>query len=381
MNNKPNNSKGYRRDLMKIMLTAGSVSYRGLRLLPRERVLYVRKLKQMEREGTVRIQRLGRQSAGVLEDFDNMGDKYMDSYPEYYGNYIRYGKQRASDVGRYYSKDNQSRAVKAFRHSEIIELVAGTDIHVYPDEKPKLYSDEKIPQGAFFYSDTEVKNVSGFKLKVGEKDKVIIGSRAQGILISEGGDYMIYHTDDCRLMWINSQEFQMRFCTAKVLNEKCEHRKKTQEIKECIVVGTSNKPFVDMINADDYGKFLNTENGYGATYVLPLEPESKALLSYMTRKNWQEDLKAYYLSDLNANVSGTGTVCDATDDEAKILLFCIPNITRLKKFLLSAEFDVSGRDFRVYCFDFQQEFLKEVVKGRAEVYATPFEDFRKAMSL
>ena len=71
----------------------------------------------------------------------------------------------------------------------------------------------------------------------------------------------------------------------------------------------------------------------------------------------------------------------ATDDEAKILLFCIPNITRLKKFLLSAEFDVSGRDFRVYCFDFQQEFLKEVVKGRAEVYATPFEDFRKAMSL
>ena len=86
---------------MRLMLTSGGVSYRTLDLMSGERLMYVRKLRSMNEEGIVRVNRVGKYYVGVLDSFDDKSEEYMDYYPGYRGNYIRYGRDRASDSGKY----------------------------------------------------------------------------------------------------------------------------------------------------------------------------------------------------------------------------------------------------------------------------------------
>lgn len=49
--------QGYRNTLIKLMLTSGGIAYSGLKFLPGNKRMYLRKLKILEREGVVEILR------------------------------------------------------------------------------------------------------------------------------------------------------------------------------------------------------------------------------------------------------------------------------------------------------------------------------------
>lgn len=386
----PNYKCGYRGKLMRLMLTSGGVSYRTLDLMSGERLMYVRKLRSMNEEGIVRVNRVGKYYVGVLDSFDDKSEEYMDYYPGYRGNYIRYGRDRASDSGKYRGKGNRSKAVKAFRHMEVVTMMEGGEINVYPDEKPMLYFENStIPQGAYFYSDTEVKTVSGFAPKIKDKengnDSITVTSRAQGILTSDGGDYIVYHTDNQRLTWASSQEYQMQYCTARLLGLKCETKHRMEEISNCIILGTDTDVFNDMLNSpistNKSGALLNVNNGYKNTYVIPISAEGKSFLNFMTRLDWQNQLREFYLSDKKINTTSSSSVYDAADKGERILLFCNANITRLNKFLLGTDFGDDSIEYSVYCFDYQKDFVIKAVDGRARVLSTPYEDFAISMNL
>lgn len=372
---------------MKLMLASGGVSYRTLDLMEGDRLMYIRKLRTMNKEGIVKINRVGKEFVGVLDNFDDKSEEYINDYPEYRGSYIRFGKNKGSDTGKYWSKGSRSKAVKAFRYMEVVAMMEGGEINVYPDEKPVLYFESStIPQGAYFYSDTEVKNVTNFSPRVKEeKENLIVTSRAQGVITSEGGDYIIYHTDNQRLTWASSQEYQMQYCTARLLGKKCETKHRTEEIDNCIILGTDTNVFDEMINSristNKSGALLNVNNGYKNTYVIPIGAEGKSFLNFMTRKDWQTKLREYYLSDKKINTTSSSSVYDASDKGEKILLFCNGNISRLNKFLMGADYGEDSITYSVYCFDFQKDFVIKAVDGRARVLSTPYEEFAENMKL
>lgn len=384
----PNYRRGYRGRLMRLILTSGGVSYRTLDLMDGERLMYIRKLRSMNGEGIVKINRVGKNFVGVLDNFDDKSDEYMKDYPGYRGNYLRYGRNKALDTGKYWGKGSRSKAVKAFRYMEVVAMMEGGEINVYPDEKPMLYfEDSTIPQGAYFYSDTEVKNVTGFspKIKNEGNDNITVTSRAQGVITSEGGDYIIYHTDNQRLTWAPSQEYQMQYCTARLLGARCETKHRADEINNCIILGTDVDVFNDMINSpintNKSGALLTVNNGYKNTYVIPICPEGKSFLNFMTRKDWQNQLREYYLSDKKINTTSSSSVYDASDKGERILLFCNCNLTRLNKFLLGADYGDDSLEYSVYCFDYQKDFVIKAVNGRAKVLSTPYKDFAEEMNI
>ena len=72
-------------------------------------------------------------------------------------------------------------------------------------------------------------------------------------------------------------------------------------------------------------------------------------------------------------------VCDHYDKESKVgtLVFCIPDIVRLKKFLETAKLQNDRKKFRIICFDYQKEFVKKVIGYNAQIYTTSFEEYYK----
>ena len=58
--------QGYRNTLIKLMLTSGGIAYSGLKFLPGNKRMYLRKLKILEREGVVEILRRNKKEIWVF---------------------------------------------------------------------------------------------------------------------------------------------------------------------------------------------------------------------------------------------------------------------------------------------------------------------------
>lgn len=364
-------TKGYRRELMQIMLTAGSVSYDGMHVLNKSHPMYAKKLRQMEKEGIVEISRIKRKKLARLKNFEKKSIEYIEFFPGYYKHYNKYAKDNATDAGR--EKSDITRCKKAYREAEIIEMMHGAEIRSFPMEKAELYKGQKIGSEAVYYSDIELKDVNGFKIsKESKNGKSVINSRAIGGVFSAGGNYIIYHTGNESLKWSIKNEGQMALHISTILN-KYGYWQQSGKIEENIIFANSDKPFLQMYK-EKRGTYVKTENGYNHTYILPYDKNGQRLLQKMLEANWKEKMLEEYLvggdeevvvNDYNWSIS-----CDAHKGNVNMLLFCIPDIVKLKKFLMSAEWTEEKENYQIYCYDFQQEFIEAVAGKYAEIYVT-----------
>ncbi len=385
---KKNFTHGYNGEILKICMTAGGISYNGLKLMNGDRETYTNAIRKLKKENILSVKWVGRNCIATFTNFDNVQELFIDDYISYLGTYTRYISQKSKALGWYKSAKHKSESIKAFRYSDIVMLLYGTSVKTLTSDKPKLYKDEIVTDGdAYFYSDTEVKALVGGTVLIDDEnknEKFIVTSRAQGFIVSSGGVYMMYHTGGTnRMAWRTSQEQQMKFRTAKFVTKYFNGNYSLQEISDCIVYADTINPFVEIFNDETlnkknkYANYMSLENGYANTYFLPYSKEGQYLTDFMVHKNWKERMIDYFIEDDSVKKAKIGSVADLNDGEHPILLFCIPNATRLYKFLLNAE--IVDKEFHVYCFDFQEEFLNAVVDGKAKIFSTPFEDFIKAM--
>ena len=212
-------------------------------------------------------------------------------------------------------------------------------------------------------------------------EKYIITSRAQGFIISTGGMYMIYHTGKTRMAWKTVQEQQMQFRAASLIGKSTAGQYGAIELNNCIIYGESDDPFVEMFTDDTTKvksskfKYASLENGYKNTYFLPYTTDGQYMTDIMTHENWQADIVNYFLESDNAlSLVPYYSVADLSNEENPVFVFCVPNVTRLNAFLMTAE--IASEEYHIYCFDFQIEFLKRVVDGRAKIFSIPFEEFK-----
>lgn len=83
---RPTWNKGYRGEIMKLLLTVGIISKRGIPLLSGNHRMYLRKIKEMEEERIIEKHRNNGNVTENLKDFDKRMDEYLSQYPNgYYG--------------------------------------------------------------------------------------------------------------------------------------------------------------------------------------------------------------------------------------------------------------------------------------------------------
>jgi len=398
---------------MEIILTCGCLSRRGLHMLGEEGkntyILYARKIKEMKDEGLleeikVLSKREGYHKTIRLANIRPTNENYVKDFGINIGHYYRYGINNARAI----SFTKKAAGIKAYRESEIVCMLSQTDIRIFPNEKVRVREDEKIPlYPPAFYNSLEIKDGAGYKLRIGDEEKEdVVGSRIIGVITSEGGIYSVYHTEDKQIRWTKNTEGQMSNSITRFTNERCVNisdeekeqikagRITKQEIKErkergwedipytpitkisdAILVGVGDEIFLKTMNNSSDGRLNLYESGYKSIYSIPYTKDGQKLIQLMTEENWKEKMLEVYLEDFSTNTKNSSIDCDGVSEEDCVLLFCIPDLIKLKKYINGASYMGDEKNYIIYCFDFQEEFIKRVTDGMAEIRVVEFSEY------
>lgn len=368
--------RGIRKEIMELLISAGCVSYDGLHSLEddHEHRIYSRTIQKMIEEKSVCLVKYGNKK--IVKLLGNPNRRYYknESGINYYS---RYSLVYAEGSSRYLS-DRQS-CKRALLHSEVLMFMYGAGLNATYDNKAMIMSGEPLPDiGAYYYTSLEVKNTSGYSAVVGitNDGKKVSNTRSFGMVISPCADYVVYDIDTALIRWSEISETQFAFSCGMMLSRLREHNKGI--VNSCIVLYKGNSAIKRAFEATGNKSsktFISAETGYKETYYIPYSSEGRALIRMMVSDNWKERLKEYYLTEYDTNTGSLSVVCDGVktkNGKEYALLYCIPDITRLYRFLKAAE--INPARYIIYCYEYQVSFLKSVVDGLAEVYATEIDE-------
>lgn len=362
--------QGYRNTLIKIMLTSGGIAYSGLKFLPGNKRMYLRKLKILEREGVVEILRRNKKEIARLVNFEENYEKYIDHMPTgYYGYYLQNGKPTHKNLGS--KEKNCTRSDRGIKHCEILEMMYGTDIiKTMPEDKTDLSSNDSVKSDSVcYYTINEMRECQLFDFHIDSgKDKRTIGSRAFGMLVSPGGIYAIYNTGKAAMLWQKSSEGQMAYYMAQIITKKCEKPRVSGAVKQCIIIGYDMSVFENIVN-NGMAIYLNTDSGYDNMYAIPYTEDGLKMLRRMTQNEWEESLNEEILSNYDRSRNGT-IVYDGIKENDVALNFCNGNISRLKKFITGVQWVCNtqeNRRYKIFCYSYQQEFIHNIAPEPIEI--------------
>ena len=368
----PSWKKGYRGEIMKLLLSIGVISKRGIPLLKGNHRMYVRKIKEMEDERIIEKHRNSGNVTDNLKEFDKRLDEYIGEFKNgYYGHYNRYCRTNADYVTKY-GKD-KTQFERAVRDSESAMMVYSSGAKVIAEEKPALRLEEtKIPKGeSLYYRTAEIKDSRAVR----SEERILAQTRCNGWLTCPGGEYLVYMIGKKLIRWREVSETGFAGYVSTITEGKKEGGKR--EVKEGILLAYTDEPYRRMLSFDkQISTNLNIENGHKVMYGITYDTIGRDMLSLMQKKNWKEMLKKTYLSDMKLNTGMKSYVaCDALDGDVKVLLYCIPDLVRLKRFISAAMIEGDATRYHIYCFDYQENFIVEVAGEYCEVYTTPFYEY------
>lgn len=363
--------KGYRGILIRLLLTFGCISYYGLSLLPGDIRLYRRKLKEMQQEGIVELLRNNHKKLARLYHFDALYEKYIPALPlGYYGHYNKYCRTNHQKTAS--TEKGGTSANRVIKGAEIVQMMCGAGIAVFPDLKPSLLSIDTIPAHTIcYYTMAELRDYNSFNFKMGPQDtrKNIIASRALGLYLSPGGKYVIYHTGKTAMFWNEASEGQMRYYISYFVNSLCENPHMQGTADNCIIIGNDMDVFVKIFTGT--GRTINLQNGYAHKYAIPLNHNGQKMLHRMSRPGWRERLIQEILTDYELVSEGyvSGIECDGQKDNRIAFCFCDGDISRLKRFLNALAWNYSDKanQYELYCYDYQLDFVRAVIPADTKI--------------
>lgn len=368
---RPTWNKGYRGEIMKLLLTVGIISKRGIPLLSGNHRMYLRKIKEMEEERIIEKHRNNGNVTENLKDFDKRMDEYLSEYPNgYYGHYNRYCRTNVDNVTKY-GKD-KIQFERAVRDSESAMMAYSSGAKMMVDEKPALRLEKTVipKRASIYYRTAEVKDASD----TGSENKILAQTRCNGWLTSPGGEYLVYLIGKKLIRWTKVSETSYAGYVTTVIEKKKEGEKRN--VKEGILLAYNDEPYRRMMTPKkQVSTNLNAENGHPVMYGLTYDEYGKEMLWLMQRKNWKERMKKEYLSGMKVNTRTSVVDCDALDGDVKVLLYCIPDLVKLKRFIAASTWENDVTKYHIYCFDFQEKFVVDVAGDYCEVYTTPFEEY------
>lgn len=369
---------------MRMLLTNGVVACNGFPLLERNGRMYSRKLQDMRKEGLVDILRIGNQKVGRIKDFEERYEEYIYEYElGYYGHYRNYGMPNGYDVA---TGSDKNKREKAYKTAEVFMMMYASGIASLRDERPPIeeLSGEEQTDGnnrnneeggndcsdcskySRYYQISEIKKATNFKLYVSEdekKNRVVTNSRAIGCMVSPSECHIVYHIMNRKMKWANRTESQIGTVVSQVVKGYCQKAK--GNIDSCIVM-SHGYAVIEKLLTETNGRrgYINLQNGYNSMYWIPYGENGKYLLRKMgSNSTWKEELIEKYIGKEKSNpveLRRSSVECDGIDGACKILLFCIPDIKKLQRFAISAEWSEDSSNYLVICYPHQTSLVKAV---------------------
>lgn len=370
MNIKKRYDKGVRRQIAEIICLCGVVPDKSLRYLHEWNYRWAReKINEMiKEEYLLYLHRAPKPRVITFDANDDITNKIINVLPEQLC--LLWQSYTKEDRHKYISADDKIKVSRIYLNADANLFVYGIGINVIPDSKYAI-TDKRLGD-ACYYTSREIKQGLRYTadvIKVGD-DVKIANSKLRGLLMSDGGDYGVYRLDS-RSDFSKNGEYKMKVTLERAVKRK---RNGNAEYERSIIIADENKKEIlpSIMDPDiDDGRYTytNMENVYQYIYGLPASVEGQMVLKLMTKKNWQMEMLANF--GMPVTPPSINVICDDYRDGIFYLLFCIPDVKRLRKFITRAELQEERDKFVVVCFDFQVDMLRKATKNRVKIKSIP----------
>lgn len=290
----------------------------------------------------------------------------LERQPEQFQPYLT----GCSDTNRL--KSEAPRRRRLHRMAEVLVTMYNTEIGVFHEEKPPVFSPEP-PHSGFrlewpvYYSARELKDMGQAAVKVRN-------SRATGVLLTPAGVYAVYNVGPFfQTKWEYRVEMRLK---ALLQTELC--RRRIPQYQDTVPLGLvfgESMAQLPALMAEGISSPQNhflVDGSYDHFYFLPNDRHGELLLRLLFDPTAQKSLDTILLENLLPGAPGWNIEHDAIDENGDPVLFAyLCDMPRIRRF--DTALNLQGHRGAVICFDFQETALRQVCGARASFQTIDFE--------
>lgn len=379
---KPNYRVGNKKELLILLHKLGVIPFRSLRLLTapaRPRILQ-QAIYQMERDHVVKIEKRGNEKIVMLQNTELQRKKYQEYLPalliDYYNDFSNRNLWRTSE------KDVVGQ-VKVIRDTDAQMFFYACRFQIGPDAKD--ISKELIEmEERSYYSSRELKRLDGYNDGKASSGKKISASRVNGMMLADSGAYAVYNLGNQMIEWRRFSEVKLSTYITELMRKRSAYEQNAKIPKEAIVLATTDKIFHQICELN-YEKnktyrvtYMNIDYVYDSIYAVPEDINGKLLIDIMSSRGWKYRIKQMLLRpEYIEDQKFTTVPCDGYDqiNDVYILIFCIPDLVKLKSYVARANLEGNKKKYRVYCYSYQIPLLVTLAGTNIEILRTDINKF------
>lgn len=276
-------------------------------------------------------------------------------------------------------KSEVTRRLRLHRMAEVLVTMLNAEVSVFPWEKPVVFSptppDDPSPiDRPAYYNSREVK-------ELGELAVRIRGSRSTGVLLTDGGIFIVYNTGPGQMKWEYKAEMRVKHLLAMEL---CQTRFPAQFMwaKQAAVVFAADMsqmaPLMG-VGGDKRHNYFVLDGGFEHFYYLTSDHHGEVILQLLCYPGEGAVLDGILSQDLAPPRQNWLMVNDAMDGDSPVLFAYTCDMPRIYKFNSALEqHELAGV---VYCFDFQESAMRQICGPSVEVRCIDFEAYERGVFL
>lgn len=363
---------------MNLLHVSGVITPRSYKLLEIPFSCVTNTMVKLKKEGVVEKSRNEEVFENlVVANYQNNLEKYFEeNIPvDNLEFFERYG---LADIKKAkYSKDKYAaEGRRKLRNAEITVLMFSTGIPTLPADKKNIVQNRVLTDNVYYQS-REIKTYSGYvdDMELKGNEMTSIATRINGILLTAGGNYSIFHLGKDLQNWKAQGEYKMKAFIQNMLANYI--NQSSCMVNDCILITYNLDIFLHII--DPSRKYKERYEGLNMTYenlyVLPFDECGRDMIKIMAQPDWIIRVYEMIFEESYQDTSKLDFVCDYYDGNRYTFIFCVPNISRYLDFVRKVKY-VNNRDmFCVVCFDYQREFVIASIGNYARILTADFKDF------
>ncbi|WP_287826971.1 hypothetical protein [Oscillibacter sp.] len=275
-------------------------------------------------------------------------------------------------------KSEVPRRLRLHRMAEVLVTMFNANVSVFPWEKPDIFSPTPPAAAPYisrpaYYSSREVKGLGAQAVK-------IRGSRSTGLLLTDGVIFTVYNTGPFAMKWEYKAEMRLK---AMLQTELCQRRLPGQyqnAVLSAIVFGQDMERMIPLMN-DGGGQrdYFVLDGNYQHFYYLTSDHKGELILQLLCDAEQRTVLDDILSQDLAPCRPDWIVENDAMDGDSPVLFAYTCDMPRIKRFDTALE--LHGKTGTLFCFDFQEDVLKQICGPRVNIQCIDFEAYERSVFL
>lgn len=377
MNVKKNYSKGYRNELIKFLYMNGAISHNTLKLLPGSPIMNERAYRKLRDEGIVMLTTNGGRRMIIFKSYDDKKNEYESFMPQGYSDYYYI---KSKEIREKVKRGTPVDVERAARCGEVLAIMRSAKINCYLEDCPKYSWNKPYDVNQSYYHNSfDIKKTDiQYPSHIGE-DRNMASTRIIGCINSPGGDYGIYNVSKKLIEWSRSGELKAA-THLKRISQKIYGAENPRSLNAIIYIKNLNL-IEKIVKNETKTNLISIDYVYPKMYGLPINDIGIKMTRLLTYPLWQEYIYSYCITETEyTDAMGLSVACDGYDGEHYILVYCVPDITKLKLYLRKAQADPDFGKYILYCFDWQEEHIRNMADQLVQVRTISFDTFYELIS-